>query len=348
MARKEKLDKEIPDAEQKMEKWKNELKQINDGLTAKEARLESLQQQAREDPEKLSHDTWAEAEAEIRKIKTEIRERKQEEQRIREETEKYAAKAAALRARKEQTDGMLREIPERNLTALEQQESELRERQREGTRSRDELTTRMQINAEAECGIRTQEAALTELDRKWQWLSALTSTVNGTLTGRDKITLETYVLTTYFDRILRRATVHMMKMSGGKYDLIRRETAADQRTQSGLEIDVVDHYNGTTRGVQSLSGGESFLASLSLALGLSEEIQHSAGGIQLDTMFVDEGFGSLDEETLQQAMAALNGLTEGNRLVGIISHVADLRREIDRQIIVKKEKTGGSSIRIQK
>ena len=155
-------------------------------------------------------------------------------------------------------------------------------------------------------------------------------------------------MTTYFDRILRRATVHMMKMSGGKYDLIRRETAADQRTQSGLEIDVVDHYNGTTRGVQSLSGGESFLASLSLALGLSEEIQHSAGGIQLDTMFVDEGFGSLDEETLQQAMAALNGLTEGNRLVGIISHVADLRREIDRQIIVKKEKTGGSSIRIQK
>jgi len=348
MARKEKLDKEIPDAEQKLEKWKNELKQISDGLTAKEARLESLQQQAREDPEKLSHDTWAEAEAEIRKIKTEIRERKQEEQRIREETEKYAAKAAALRARKEQTDGMLREIPERNLTALEQQESELRERQREDTRSRDELTTRMQINAEAECGIRTQEAALTELDRKWQWLSALTSTVNGTLTGRDKITLETYVLTTYFDRILRRATVHMMKMSGGKYDLIRRETAADQRTQSGLEIDVVDHYNGTTRGVQSLSGGESFLASLSLALGLSEEIQHSAGGIQLDTMFVDEGFGSLDEETLQQAMAALNGLTEGNRLVGIISHVADLRREIDRQIIVKKEKTGGSSIRIQK
>ena len=136
-----------------------------------------------------------------------------------------------------------------------------------------------------------------------------------------------------------------MQMSGGKYDLKRRETADDNRGQSGLELDVIDHTNGNVRSVKTLSGGESFIASLCLALGLSEEIQMSAGGIRLDTMFVDEGFGTLDEETLQQAMHALNSLSENNRLIGIISHVTELRREIDRQIVVEKVRSGGSRIR---
>ena len=111
-----------------------------------------------------------------------------------------------------------------------------------------------------------------------------------------------------------------MVMSGGQYELARSIEAENNRSQSGLALDVIDHYNGSRRSVRTLSGGESFKASLSLALGLSDEIQSSAGGIQLDTMFVDEGFGSLDEESLQQAMRALSGLAEGNRLVGIISH----------------------------
>jgi exonuclease SbcC len=109
---------------------------------------------------------------------------------------------------------------------------------------------------------------------------------------------------------------------------------------------VIDHYNGTERSVKTLSGGESFKASLSLALGLSDEIQSSAGGIRLDTMFVDEGFGSLDEESLNQAIRALLTLSEGNRLVGIISHVAELKERIERQIVVTKEKSGGSAVRI--
>ena len=109
---------------------------------------------------------------------------------------------------------------------------------------------------------------------------------------------------------------------------------------------VKDYYNGSVRDVKTLSGGESFKASLSLALGLSDEIQSMAGGIKLDTMFVDEGFGSLDGESLQQAMRALASLSEGNKLVGIISHVAELKEKIDKQIIVTKEKTGGSKVEI--
>ena len=158
--------------------------------------------------------------------------------------------------------------------------------------------------------------------------------------------LETYVQMNYFERMIRRANVRLMRMTGGQYELKRRVLAGNNRSQSGLDLDVTDHYNGSERSVKTLSGGESFLASLALALGLADEIQANAGGIQLDTMFIDEGFGSLDEEALETAITALGGLSEGNRLVGIISHVAELKEKIDRQLIVTKDRTGGSRVRI--
>ena len=158
--------------------------------------------------------------------------------------------------------------------------------------------------------------------------------------------LETYIQMTYFDRIITRANSRLMKMTDGQYDLKRTETADNNVSQSGLELSVIDHYNGTERSVKTLSGGEQFKASLSLALGLSDEIQLSSGGIKLDTMFVDEGFGSLDPESLSQAFRALADLSDGNRLVGIISHVADLKERIDKQVIITKDKAGGSKIEI--
>ena len=123
--------------------------------------------------------------------------------------------------------------------------------------------------------------------------------------------------------------------------------AGDNRSQTGLELEVIDHYNGTARSVKTLSGGETFAASLSLALGLSDEVQATAGGVQLEAMFVDEGFGSLDSEALQQALAALVGVSGGSRIVGIISHVAELKDRIDRQIIVTKDRSGGSRVQVQ-
>ncbi|HPX70178.1 MAG TPA: SMC family ATPase [Bacillota bacterium] len=187
---------------------------------------------------------------------------------------------------------------------------------------------------------------LSASEEKLKWMRALSATANGTVSGKEKIMLETYVQMRYFDRIIERANTRFMLMSSGQYEFRRRSEASDKRSQSGLELDVIDHYNGTQRSVKSLSGGESFKASLSLALGLSDEIQSSAGGIRLDTMFVDEGFGTLSEEHLNQAMKALADIGEGNRLVGIISHVPELKDRIDRHVLVTKDISGGSRVEI--
>ena len=208
------------------------------------------------------------------------------------------------------------------------------------------LHTHIESNTKVLANIQAKVGDLDALEKRYTWLKALSNTANGNISGKEKVMLETYIQMTYFDRIIARANTRFMVMSGGQYELKRRKEAENNRSQSGLDLDVIDHYNGTERSVKTLSGGESFKASLSLALGLSDEIQASAGGVKLDTMFVDEGFGSLDEESIDQAMKALLSLVDGNRLVGIISHVADLKNRIDKQIVVTKEKSGGSKAQI--
>lgn len=224
--------------------------------------------------------------------------------------------------------------------------AELSERRTADDATEKVLYSRIASNTQALANIQAKVGDLDALEKRYIWLKALSNTANGNISGKEKVMLETYIQMTYFDRIVARANTRFMIMSGGQYELKRRKEAENNRSQSGLDLDVIDHYNGTERSVKTLSGGESFKASLSLALGLSDEIQASAGGVKLDTMFVDEGFGSLDEESLDQAMKALMSLVDGNRLVGIISHVADLKNRIDKQIIVTKEKSGGSKAQI--
>lgn len=209
---------------------------------------------------------------------------------------------------------------------------------------KDQLTTALTVNLDNLHQLQQIAEQQTELENRLKFVRALASTANGDITGKEKVMLETYAQAAYFDRIIARANIRFRVMSGGQYDLVRRKEAGNLRSQSGLDIDVIDHYNGSCRDVASLSGGEAFMASLSLALGLSDEIQQSAGGIQLDTMFVDEGFGTLSEDALGQALAALQNLTEGgNRLVGIISHVPELKSRIARQVVVSKDKAGNGS-----
>ena len=204
--------------------------------------------------------------------------------------------------------------------------------------------TRIKTNESIRTNIIKKSGDISELEEKLKWVSALANTANGKLTGKDRIMLETYIQTMYFDRIINRANLRLLTMSGGQYELVRKKEQGKGSAQSGLDLNVIDHNNGSERSVKTLSGGESFMASLSLALGLSDEVQSSAGGIHVDTMFVDEGFGSLDPDSLDMAYKALAGLTTSNRLVGIISHVADLKSRIDKQIVVTKDKTGGSRV----
>lgn len=190
--------------------------------------------------------------------------------------------------------------------------------------------------------IQKSHCALEKCDAEIAVYAPLADTAAGTLAGKEKIMLETYAQISAFERVIARANRRFLAMSDGQYELCRRAEAADVRSQSGLDLDVLDHYNGSCRPASTLSGGESFMASLSLALGLSDEMQALAGGIRMECMFVDEGFGSLDEESLKLALRALSLLSEGRCLVGVISHVAYLKERIGKQILVTKRREGGS------
>ncbi len=185
--------------------------------------------------------------------------------------------------------------------------------------------------------------AFDEIRGAYEAVHRLSDVANGRAAGLAKLTFENYVLADCFERVVAQANLRFRQMTGGQYELKRATEAEDRRVKFGLELDVINHLHGTVRNVRSLSGGESFMASLSLALGFADVIRQHAGGIVLDTMFIDEGFGSLDERSLDQVMDALAQLSQGDKLVGIISHVAELRTRIERMIIVEKTRTGSSA-----
>lgn len=157
-----------------------------------------------------------------------------------------------------------------------------------------------------------------------------------------KLVFEQYVLAGYFEEILKAANLRMRRMTAGRYEMERVSEVGDGRVKDNLEIQVMDYYTGKYRSVRTLSGGESFKASLALALGLSDVIQSMNGGIHVDTLFVDEGFGALDEESLNQACDTLMSLVDKNRMIGIISHVPELRERIDCQLIIDKTNSGST------
>ena len=161
-------------------------------------------------------------------------------------------------------------------------------------------------------------------------------------TGR-RISFQSYVLGAFLDDVLVAASARLRLMSKNRFSLDRTEERSGRRQSAGLDLVVYDAWTGATRAVSTLSGGEKFMAALSLALGLAEVVQAFAGGIRLETVFVDEGFGSLDDESLDLAISALEGLHAGGRLVGIISHVGELRERIDARLVVTSGKSGSTA-----
>lgn len=345
--RKQELESLLPDMKTKLERIQADRQQFAQNTARMQAETESAAVRAEEVKKQLPYPSRSEAEEQISKLEQQKARLEQELQSAQTEFETRSqavresrVKIQTLRAQKQEGEVF-------DLSALRGEQQRLLAEKEDLSVRRDQVAARHRSNEAARQALARQSAVLRETEQKWGWVKELSDTVNGTLSGKEKIMLETYIQMTYFDRIIARANTRLMVMTGGQYELKRRRGAENQRSQSGLELDVVDHYNGTERSVKTLSGGESFKASLSLALGLADEIQSSSGGVQLDAMFVDEGFGSLDEESLDQALKVLSGLTEGDRLVGIISHVAELKDRVDRQIVVKKAKTGGSFVQIE-
>lgn len=341
MARREKLDVLLPKKELLLRAAEETITVKTAEIASLTAKAESSETQIHALRNKLAFPDKAAAEAEISALRAESDKLRQNLQTAETAHNQCKENLAGVRGTIEQLHKQLEGGVDIDTVQLRTKKDEYAAQKTVVMAKQKIVHTRISANETALQGVSAKAAEVERLDKKYVWMKALSDTANGSVSGKDRVMLETYIQTTYFERILARANIRLQKMSGGQYDLKRREEADNKKSQSGLELDIIDHINTTERSVNTLSGGEAFLASLALALGLSDEVQMSTG-IHLDTLFVDEGFGSLDSEALSKAYNTLAGLTEGNRLVGIISHVAELKEKIDKQIVVKKEKTGES------
>lgn len=323
-----------------------EIGSLREALKGDEATRGEIEKRISELKEKLKFESKKEADTEIEACEKKKDEMENALNKAKQALSDHKEAMAGIRGKIEENKKQLEGCEEIDVTQVKNEKEMLEQRQNDTEKLLRNVYGRKKTNGGILENIKKQKAKCEEVEAKLRIVKGLSDTANGMLSGTERVLLETYIQTTYFDRIINRANRKLLTMTNEQYELKRKNKADNNKSHSGLDLNVVDHYNGTERDVKTLSGGESFMASLSLALGLSEEIQSSAGGVRLDTMFVDEGFGSLDDESLSKAMKALSSLTEGNRLVGIISHVNELKEKIDRQIVVKKMKTGGSSARI--
>ncbi|MCF0114776.1 MAG: SMC family ATPase, partial [Erysipelotrichaceae bacterium] len=337
----------LPEQKKKLEAKRNRIQNDEKMNVMFEERIRGIQARNEELNRLLPYDSKEKSQAFIDELAALIDMRKKEEEKVEQAIQENLTKKAEINGRLKTLEEQLRNKQPEDVVILRE---ELTKQQEESAELLEKLKV-LQVKLARTKSAFEQLTKLTKetskLEKQVVMIKNLANCANGNISGKEKIMLETYVQMTYFDRILRRANTRLMILSDGQYELKRKDTASNNRSQSGLEMEVIDHYIGSSRNVESLSGGEAFKASLSLALGLSEEIQSSAGGIQLDSMFIDEGFGSLDETSLQQALKVLADLSSGNRLVGIISHVDALKQNIDTQLIVEKDKVHGSHVRIQ-
>ncbi|WKY45299.1 SMC family ATPase [Eubacteriaceae bacterium ES2] len=322
--------------------------QINEAVTLKLANQEQLEKISREE-EKAEQELMQALDQygfkDPETYKTALlsdQEMEKHEQEIEKFTQTVRTTETKINQLEKQINGRGRE----DLSALDNDKKELLDRSNTLQLEQENIEHHIKNNQEILKVLKSRGKLREQVETIYQDVKPLSDTANGELSGIQKLAFEQYVQGVYFDMILQEANKRFGIMSGNRYSLVRNEGGVDKRSKSGLEIDVRDRHTAKTRSVKSLSGGESFKASLSLALGLSDVVQNFSGGVQVDTMFIDEGFGTLDSESLETAMDILAELTEGDRLVGIISHLEELKNRIDKKIIISKDPQG-SSVQVQ-
>lgn len=343
--RRNEINEQLPQKSEELEKAKEEVSSIKAESDKKAAENKVLSEGIDELKRKLSFATRAEAEQKLSELTEESSAIKKAIESAQKEQAKCKERLASLQSAQDEIRKRLTDSVDVDVEQEKVKQNDIEDELRVIEKDEKNVHSKISVNTKSLDKIKEKSKDLVEKERKSSWVKALSDTASGAISGKAKVALESYIQINYFERIIDIANSRLMIMTDGQYELVR-STALTKQGQSGLDLDVIDHYNGSLRSVNSLSGGESFMASLALALGLSDEIQSSAGGIKLDTMFVDEGFGSLDEDALSLAMNALNSLASNDRLVGIISHVGELKQRIDKQIVVTKEKSGGSRAKI--
>ena len=261
-------------------------------------------------------------------------------EKIKQEIEQYKEKVTTIKTRLEDVKKELKEKEIVDVTQDIEQLEQSSQKQKEAEKQINNKKASISFNKDT--NKKLKETAIELIMDKMAKIEELAKIANGTANRKTKITFEQYVQATYFDMVISEANKRLLSMTDNRYLLIRKKKADKISEKIGLDLNVIDNYNGQERDVKSLSGGESFKAALSLALGLSDVIQSYSGGVLIDTLFIDEGFGTLDAESREQAINTLVNLAGNNKLIGIISHVEELQERIDKKIIVEKGQDGSN------
>lgn len=341
------LQKMIPQLQQKFTAISEEVSQNQIAQTKLSVEYEQLQKQVQEITAKLKYTSETEAKNRILMITKQILEYQQQINRLESESklamDELVYVSAQIDMLKGKVSSSIDEIPnqQKQLKILQTEIENLQVQQEEILKcihdtqmyESDAQDTKKKVKSES-------DDYQTKLSRYHSMKELADVAMGNGRSSKEKITLQEYVQIAYLDRMIHKANERYLSMSNQQYQLVRSAGTKDKRSHEALDLDVIDFSNGSIRPVSSLSGGESFIASLALALGMSDEIQSQAGGIQIDTMFIDEGFGTLDQDSLNNAIQTLMNLSGENRLVGIISHVKELKERIYKGIIVTKDLHG--------
>ena len=318
---------------------RDQVQQLNAAEKEGSKFLESLALTVQE-KEELFHETLAQCSFETVQFYHSAILSKEEQRQMSEKIEKYQQRAAIVNDSLNKLDLRLKGVESPDLAVLEENLQKMNEEQKQQQERVNRLEIEWQTNDEIQTHITELLNDQGNLAKQYYDIAELAQLAKGD--NHLRLSLERYVLASFLDEILMQANLRLDQMSDHRYQLQRSNEIAKRGAQSGLDLEVLDHHTGQNRSVRTLSGGEGFKASLSLALGMADVVQSHAGGVQLDTLFIDEGFGSLDEISLEQAIGCLRSLQDGNRMLGIISHVAQLKEEIPAKLQINTGPEGST------
>lgn len=327
----------------KLEENQGKLAELSEGIAEGHMQQAALERDYELHRKGLVYGSREEAQDEYRRLTGRLLELEQRIDGCREECRMVEVQTAELRGRLETLRRENEDCEPADETALRQAAEQERQRLKQQEQERMQLHSRKELYAQAAQQIGKYAAVRAGLEAEDHCIKSLCETANGSIAGSVKLDLETYVQRRYFRQILDEANKRLLQMSGGQFVLRLKETdELGKRRNEGLDLAVYSIVTDSLRDVKTLSGGEAFMAALSMALGLADIVGRTAGALHMDVMFIDEGFGSLDETSREQAVRVLQELAGDSRMIGIISHVTELAQQIEHRLVVQKSGRGST------